>query len=330
MNKDLISIIVPAYNIGPYLSRCLESLCCQTYSNLEIIVVDDGSTDSTAKLLDAWATRDTRIVAIHQSNAGVTCARLSGLKRASGSYIGFVDGDDMAEPDMFEILLSDAKHYHADIAHCGYQMVFPDGHIDYYYGTGKILEQDHKKGLIDLLDGKMIEPGLWNKLYHRSLIDKLIQDPRMDYKIRINEDLLMNFLLFSYAHSSVFRDKCKYHYILRKGSAATSKPQPYKLLDPQRVSEILCHETAEDPQQYSAALRRYVRVLMNNTMQKEYPQISNDALKNLKQYKKSGKFKYLPFKERYMAMLVTDVKPLYRIIRWSYERITRINHKYDV
>lgn len=330
MNKELISIIVPAYNIEPYLSRCLESLCHQTYFNLEIIVVDDGSTDGTAKILDTWAAQDARVVALHQSNSGVTRARLSGLKCASGSYIGFVDGDDVAESDMFETLLSDAKTYHADIAHCGYQMVFPDGHVDYYYGSGKILEQDQRKGLIDLLEGNMVEPGLWNKLYHRSLIEKLLQDSRMDYKIRINEDLLMNFLLFSYAQKSVFRDECKYHYMLRKGSAATSKPQPYKLLDPQRVAGILCHETAGDPQQYSAALCRYVRVLIGNTMQKEYPEIAREAQEILKQQKKRGQLQHLPLKERYMAILAANAKPLYRMIRWGYERVTGVNHKYDV
>ena len=328
MDRDLISIIVPAYNIQPYLSRCLESLCRQTYSNLEVIVVDDGSTDGTGNLLDAWAAQDTRIIALHQPNSGVTRARLSGLKYAAGNYIGFVDGDDIAEPDMFEMLFSDAKTYHADIAHCGYQMVFPDGHIDFYHGTGKILEQDHEKGVIDLLEGTRIEPGLWNKLYHRSLIERLMQDPRMDDEIRINEDLLMNFLLFSYAQKSVFHDECKYHYMLRKGSAATSKPQPYKLLDPQRVSEFLCLETKGNFQQHSAALCRYVRVLIGNSLQKAYPEISREAKKALKQQQRQ--FKYLPLKERYMAVLVTNAMPIYRVIRWLYEKITKIDHKYDV
>lgn len=330
MDEERISVIVPAFNVRPYLSRCLESLCGQTHQNLEIIVVDDGSSDGTGELLDRWAIQDKRILAIHQPNGGVTCARYAGLERASGAYIGFVDGDDVAEADMFEMLLSDAKRYHADIAHCGYQMVFPDGHIDYYHGTGKTLEQNRKKGLMDLLEGTMIEPGLCNKLYHRPLVEQLLQDPRMDKTIRINEDLLMNFLLFSYAQKSVFRDACKYHYMLRKGSAATSKPQPYKFLDPQRVAELLCKETVEDPQQYSAALCRYVRVLIGNTMQTEYPEISKEALGRLKQQQALGLFRNLPVKERCMAQLVANAKPLYRMIRWGYEKITKINHKYDV
>lgn len=330
MNEERISIIVPAYNVEPYISRCLESLCGQTYKNLEIIVIDDGSSDGTGELLDRWAIRDNRIFVIHQRNRGVTCARYAGMNCASGTYIGFVDGDDIVEPDMFAMLLSDAKRYHADIAHCGYQMVFPDGHVDRYYGSEQILEQDRKTGLIDLLEGTIIEPGLCNKLYHHSLIERLRQDPRMDKTIRINEDLLMNFLLFSYAHKSVFRDECKYHYMLRKGSAATSKPRPYKLLDPQRVAELLCRETAEDPQQYSAALRRYVRVLIGNIMQKEYWEISEEAKITLKKLQKSEEFRCLPTKEQFMVSLIANAEPVYHVVRGLYDKITGINHKYDV
>ena len=330
MNEEQISIIVPAYNVEPYISRCLESLCSQTHKNLEIIVIDDGSSDGTGELLDHWAIRDNRILVIHQRNGGVTCARYAGMDCASGTYIGFVDGDDIVEPDMFAMLFSDAKKYHADIAHCGYQMVFPDGHVDNYYGSRQILEQDRRKGVIDLLEGTTVEPGLWNKLYHRSLIERLLQDPRMDKTIRINEDLLMNFLLFSYAHKSIFRDECKYHYMLRKGSAATSKRQPYNLTDPQRVMELLCRETADDPQQYSAALRRYARVLIGNTMQKEYREISAEAKMTLKKLQKSKEFKCLPAKEQFMVRLIANAELVYYAIRRLYEKITGVNHKYDV
>lgn len=330
MDRDLISIIVPAYNIQSYLSRCLESLCRQTYSYLEVIVVDDGSTDGTGKLLDDWAAKDARIIALHQPNSGVTRARFSGLKYASGNYIGFVDGDDIAEPDMFEMLLSDAKTYHADIAHCGYQMVFPDGHIDFYHGTGTILQQDHEKGVIDLLKGTQIEPGLWNKLYHRSLIERLMQDSRMNYKIRINEDLLMNFLLFSYAQKSVFHDECKYHYMLRKGSASTSKPQPYKLLDPQWVMHRICVETRDKECLRRTAYMRYVRVLIRNAAQHTYPDISRQAVAELKRMRYEQEWKQLPRKERCMALGASELLPLYRAVRWCYDRSTGNYCKYDV
>ena len=133
-----ISIIVPAYNIETYLARTLDSILAQTYPNIEVIVVNDGSKDGTGAVLDRFATQDPRIRAIHKENGGVTSARLRGLAEATGEWIGFVDGDDLIEPDMYARLLENALKYDADISHCGYRMVFPS-RVDYYYNTGKLL-----------------------------------------------------------------------------------------------------------------------------------------------------------------------------------------------
>ena len=330
MNRDLISIIVPAYNIQSYLSRCLESLCRQTYSNLEIIVVDDGSTDGTGKILDAWAAQDARVIALHQPNSGVTCARLSGLKYASGNYIGFVDGDDIAEPDMFEMLLSDAKAYHADIAHCGYQMVFPDGHIDFYHGTGKILEQDHKKGLIDLLEGTMIEPGLWNKLYHRSLAERLMQDSRMDYKIRINEDLLMNYYLFSVARSSVFMDVCKYHYLVRKDSVTRTELNHNRIYDPIKVKKIICEDVPDILQ--SCAERAYLNTCVNvcNSLVLAEQKKDKKDLESIRKIikKNRGKINLLNRKQQLLALLILYIPSIYKVLYRYYAKYLMQN-KYE-
>ena len=129
--NNKISIIIPAYNIEKYLSATLDSVLVQTYKNIEVIVVDDGSQDRTAAVIDDYAKRDSRIIAIHKENGGVTSARLRGLAESTGEWIGFVDGDDLVEPQMFARLLDNALANNADIAHCGYQMVFPDGHVDY-------------------------------------------------------------------------------------------------------------------------------------------------------------------------------------------------------
>ena len=128
---EKISIIVPAYNIEAYLGRCLDSLLVQTHENIEIVVVDDGSKDATRTIMDDYASRDNRIKVLHKENGGVTSARLCGVAEASGDWIGFVDGDDYVEPEMFARLLKNALDYHADISHCGYRMVFPNGRVDY-------------------------------------------------------------------------------------------------------------------------------------------------------------------------------------------------------
>ena len=189
--KISVSIIIPAFNIAPYIGRCLKSVLSQTLKNIEVIVVDDGSTDNTVKEISSYANNDDRIRLIKKKNGGVTSARLAGVRESRGEYIGFVDGDDFIEPDMFEHLLKNAIKYHAAISHCGYQMVFPN-RIDYYYNTGRIIQQDTLAGLKDLISGTFIEPGLVNKLFHRNLFEGIINNDLMDLKIKYNEDLLMS------------------------------------------------------------------------------------------------------------------------------------------
>lgn len=239
-----ISIIIPAYNIEGYLGVTLDSVLAQSYQNIEIIVVNDGSKDGTGAVIDSYAARHSRIKAIHKENGGVTSARLRGVAEATGEWIGFVDGDDYIEPEMYERLLENALSHSADISHCGYQMVFPSGRIDYYYNTGRIVSQSNLQGCLDLLTGDFVEPGLVNKLYRRSLFVGLTE--WMDPTIKINEDLLMNYYLFRHAESSVYEDRCPYHYILRKGSAATSRLNSNKLRDPLKVLHIILDEAEQE------------------------------------------------------------------------------------
>ena len=111
----LISVIVAAYNVAPWLSRCIESILAQTYKNLEIILIDDGSTDETSNIIDCYAKKDPRIVAVHQKNAGLVAVRDNGIELATGEFMAFVDGDDALDPDMYERLLNNAEKYDADI-----------------------------------------------------------------------------------------------------------------------------------------------------------------------------------------------------------------------
>lgn len=212
-----ISVIVPVYNIEKYISRCLESIINQTYKNLEIIVIDDGSSDNTGKIIDDFAKRDKRVIVIHQDNKGVSSARNKGLDIATGQYIGFVDGDDTLDKDMYDFLLKNIKKYDADISHCGYRLI-EDKKETLFYGSGKIIIQDRKKGILDLMDGSLIEPTLCNKLFKRQLLEYI----RLDENIKINEDLYFNILAFNNSNKSVFQDYTKYNYIKREGSASTS------------------------------------------------------------------------------------------------------------
>ncbi len=328
--KDMkISIIVPAYNIAPYLPRCLDSILAQTHTNIEVLVVNDGSSDETGEVMDAYAKKDARVVPLHQENGGVVKARFAGMRAATGEWIGFVDGDDVIAPDMYARLLKNALDYGADISHCGYQMVFPN-RVDYYHNTGRLAQQDKLTGLYDLLDGSSIEPGLWNKLFHKNLLHSLFHSGVEDAGYRINEDLLMNFYLFREADKAVYEDFCPYQYMIRKGSASNVKESESHYSDIIRVRARLCELTQTDRVLHSAALRIYVRSLMANVLQRYYPKYAMEAKKTIKQLFREKKTALLPHKERYMAWLTVNMLPLYRLIRWGYEKVTRVNHKYDL
>lgn len=329
-----ISIIVPAYNIEAYLPRCLDSILAQKYTDLEIIVVNDGSRDGTAAVMDAYAAKDSRVKAIHKENGGVTSARLRGLEAATGDWIGFCDGDDFVEPDMYARLMENALTHNAAVSHCGYKMMFPSGRIDYYYNTGKLTVQAGSQGCTDLLEGKFIEPGLVNKLYRRELFAGLAD--WLDASIRINEDLLMNFYLFRQANIAVFEDFCPYHYILRKGSAAVSKLNEPKLADPIKVQHILEAETQNEPEQNRIVQGRLAYMLISNATlalgdQKELIQpYRKAARKELRQRLGSilkGNFgKGLKF----MALWAATFPTSYRWVHHLYARIKGTYNRYDV
>lgn len=243
---ERISVIVPVYNAEPYLSACIDSILQQTYRNIEIVLVDDGSDDRSGEIADDYASRfPDRIRCIHQENCGVTTARLNGVAVSTGTRIGFVDGDDEIEPEMYERLLRNALENDADISHCGHQTIVNGGErIHYFYNTGRFVVQERVDGLKDLLIGTF-EPGLWTKLFKRELVEELIRKNTVDRTIKINEDLLMNYYLFKKAEKTVFEDFCAYHYMARTSSATRSSFRIEKTMDPVRVSKRILDDVGE-------------------------------------------------------------------------------------
>ena len=330
MSNSLISIIIPAYNIELYIEKTVDSVLAQTYADFEIIIVNDGSTDNTAAVIDELAKKDSRIKVIHKENGGVTSARLVGVKAAKGEYIGFVDGDDTIEPDMYELLLNNALKYNADVSHCGYQMVFPS-RVDKYYGTGEIIEQDNKKGVLDLIAGDKVEPGLWTKLYRKELLDTLVKDGLMDISIKNNEDILMNYYLFKNSDKSVFEDVCKYNYIVRAGSATNKKLNVHQLIDPLKVKKILLEDTDDDD--CKAVLFSHIAnilISLSTRSLKEDPllikPIRKDARKELRSVLPKVKGKSLKIKAVWAAYLPAS----YRWVHNVYLKITGLDKIYEI
>lgn len=246
MKAARISVVVPAYNVGPWLGQCLDSLLSQTYKNLEIIVVNDGSTDDTGAVLADYAARNPSIIVIEQENSGVTTARLRGVSVASGEWIGFCDGDDQVDPDMFARLMENAKAYDVDISHCGFRLEYPDGRVEPHFGTGAVKLQDRQTALRDLLEERIVEPSLCSKLFRRSLFAGLEQ--KMDPTLKNNEDMLMNFYLFSQGEKAVFEDVCLYHYQIHPGSASRRRLNACLIYDPIRVRQIILERCPEEVQ----------------------------------------------------------------------------------
>lgn len=241
---DTISVIVPAYNIGPYLGRSLDSLLAQSHPQLEIIVVDDGSEDNTADVMREYAEKSEKIHVIFKDNGGVTSARLRGVQESTGDWIAFMDGDDYVEPQMYARLLENARNADADISHCGHQVHYSGGRIEYVHQSGTIHEQDHRTGLWELLDNRDVSMSLCTKLYRRALFEGL--DDWMDPTIRNNEDLLMNYYLFDRAQRGVFEGNCPYHYLLRNNSASCRGITEAVIFDPIRVRRLLLERAAPD------------------------------------------------------------------------------------
>lgn len=317
--EPLISIVVPIYNIEAYLSRCLDSILEQQYHRIEIIAVDDGSSDRSGDILDEYAKLYPTIRAVHKKNGGVTSARLRGVAEASGEWIGFVDGDDEIEPDMYERLLHNALKYKAEISHCGYQMVSSDGSVHCFHNTGILMKQRKTEALKELLSGERIEPGLWNKLFHKTLCYSLLHDKVMPLDVKINEDLLMNYYLFSMAEQTVFEDWCPYHYIVRSTSASRTKLDFHKIYDPIRVKNIIRQEAEENIQEdaqrayLNTCINLYHTLLMADTKYRDNIREIRNLLRQ-EQYA----FHFLGKKRAMMARLIIKLPALYKPMYFLY------------
>ena len=324
MNNNLISVIVPVYNLENYIERCLKSIQNQTYSNIEIIVVDDGSIDDSWNVINRIAKEDNRVIPIHKENGGVSSARMLGLANSNGEWIGFVDGDDEIEEDMYEVLMNNAFEYDADISHCGYKMIFNDGRITSFYDTKVKKIQDNTTGVIDLLEGDLIEPGLCNKLYKKSLFE----DIELDTSIKINEDLLLNYYLFKNSQLSIFEDLTKYCYIIRDNSASRSKLNYYKIYDPIRVKEIILNDSNSEIRKiaYKVYLRTIIYVIdgliLENSHEHDFQ--CRELIDLLKKHSKS--IKYLNKKLKLSAYMILCLNPFYKLFYRFYNHIKGSNY----
>ena len=304
--KPKISVIVPAYNVAPWIGRCLDSILAQSYDDLEIIVIDDGSTDDTGKIIDQYAARDGRILAIHQPNGGLVAAREVGIAKAAGEYVTFVDADDDIVPDMYERLMENALKYDADISHCGVTFVYPDGREEPHYGTGVKTRQNNVQGLRELLAGEKVEPTLCTKLFKK----ELLTDSCMDAAVLNNEDLLRNFVCFSRAKQSIFEDFCGYRYYQRPGSMSKDPTKAEQSLRHILRARRLILDNCND-EIYPHAMRLWLSTYVN-AYQQHGGQIAAECRRVLREERKN--IRYLIPRQRVAANLIVYAPWLHRLI----------------
>lgn len=211
-NDSLISVVIPVYNVAKYLPQCLDSVINQNYENLEILVVDDGSTDNSGSICDAYAEQDSRIRVFHTENHGLSAARNYALDRATGDYIAFLDSDDWLEKDAYTILLTEALHTGADIVHFNLFQEFVNR-------IGESVSPKEKFVVVDgevlraLLLEKRVSDDVWDKFYKADLF-KTVRYPEG----RIFEDKATTYQLVKESKKLVYLPDCLIHYRNRNNS----------------------------------------------------------------------------------------------------------------
>ncbi len=246
----LISVIVPVYETQPYLRRCVDSILAQTYENLEVILVDDGSTDECPAICDDYAARDARVRVVHKANGGLSDARNAGLEIMTGEYVGFVDSDDWIDRDMYAYLLRSMSGTDAGIACCDvyyvsqYKIKYKYNHTDTVY--------DKETALNDLFFDKR-ENYAWNKLYRAGLW----RDVRFPKGLNF-EDLVTIYKTFERTSNVMYLREPKYYYVSRPDSISGTKDYRFRR-DIFRAVITRYHDVAPRMPQYKPALFRRVR-----------------------------------------------------------------------
>jgi len=254
VENKLLSVIVPVYNAEKFLGLCLDSLISQTYHPIEIILVNDGSTDSSLDICNSYAEKCESVKVVNIENSGAPAARNEGLRAATGEYIGFADADDVLEKDMFEYLIRGIEAYFADIAQCA---VFFDTDSE-----SKILFSS-KRDLISVGHSassdfyKSLSPAVWCKIFRKEILKDVFFKPYV-----IGEDMRFNLDCLAASKRAVILREPKYHYIQRESSICGSPPSEEKLLSNRKM--LL---SAKEDFKNIKPLHRLVRerLMLNNT-----------------------------------------------------------------
>jgi len=231
-----VSVIIPVFNTDEYLSPCIDSVLTQEGVTVEILLVDDGSTDNSGRICDDYARAYSNISVFHIANSGQSVAKNLGLRHAHGTYVTFTDSDDRMTPQMLRKMVSAAERHKADIVCCGYQQVDRQGNISHLESTNRVYVLDHEEALVSLYSRDKIYSQCWTKLYRR----KMLADFHVENEpVRYDEDLIFNIRAFKVARTTVVVDLPLYIYTYREDSVAHGHWRLEKNID-RYINDRIC------------------------------------------------------------------------------------------
>lgn len=318
--KKRLTVVVPAYNAEKTIKRCLDSILSQTYSNLEVLLINDGSKDGTEDICLKIAENDNRLKVITIPNGGVSHARNVGIEKSIGELITFVDADDYIDADMYQTLTDTMEEYDVSIVHCSYKNVDENEHILSVVGdNGKVIVQDHDEAMSCLVQGKLFAGGLWNKIYKITLFDNI----RLDETIKFNEDVLANIYLFDLVDKSVYIDKPFYNYVAVE-SSSTHSANAVKAGEQYLYVSNLILEISKNKPYERYAYTRIANNLMNLyrayifSKDKNYKNEKKQTMKEIKEYKSRGF--YNNKRDKILYLLYRYVPHLFKLAFSFYDK----------
>lgn len=291
--KDLVSIIVPVYNVEKYVSRCVESLLVQKYNNIEILLVDDGSTDKTGKICDKYAELDHRVRVFHKKNGGLSDARNYALDRIKGKYVTFVDGDDFVTEDYIEVLLNLIIDTSSEISICINNLIYDDDSIKHVYRNfngRKIITKNSFKMLEIMLYQKKFDTNACIKMYKSSLFD----DIRFPVG-KLYEDLDTIYKVFLKAKNITYINKEMYFYFQRSTSIVGKPFSQEDMYAVEAINKMLkCLKQIDYKEKLNGKLKRACiskllsvnfYILRRTKLDEKYAKYNDICIKNIKKYK---------------------------------------------
>ena len=324
VKSPAISLIVPIYNVADFLSRTLESVKRQTFTDFEALCINDGSKDTSADIVKSFADTDERFKLINQDNAGLSGARNTGLKNARGEYIMFLDGDDYMHKQCMEIAYNTIKKTDTDICVFGYSRVLPQENMtDVIYDKENALKYIENPALYLLKEFPEDIVLAWNKIYKREVVKNI----RFDSRFKINEDVLFNYYAFKNAKKTIYIDSCFYIYHVEETSACKNTAKLKNAEDCYLVSQIMQQESIGTAYEELASMRFLNNKINLYRTYKNYAE-KRDT-KRLKELKQSIKEDMKRFKlgknQKVSAFLIVHFGPLYVFMYNIYDRLRTPN-----